>query len=69
MVDNSIIDCDCPKWNDAGHKYDCVSLVDPNYIKESVPIHFAIMASGEVKITLNQFTFHQDGNPFQHQCS
>ena len=69
MVDNSIIECDCPKWNDADHNYDYVQSVDAHYIKEFVPIRFAIMTSGEVKITLNRFTVDHDGELFQHRCS
>ena len=69
MANNSIIECDCPIWNDAGHKYDYVPLVDAHYIKEFVPICFTIMASGEKQITLNKFTVDQDGNLFQQCCS
>ena len=69
MVDNSIIECDCPKWNDADHNYDYVQSVDAHYINEFVPIRFAIMTSGEVKITLNRFTVDHGGELFQHRCS
>ena len=69
MADRSIIEFDCPKRNDAGHKYDYVKLVEAHYIKECLPIRFTIMSPGEVKITLNHFTVDQDGNMFQHCCS
>ena len=69
MEYNSIIEFDCPKWNDAGHIYDYVESVEAHYIKEFVPIRFAIMTSGEVKITLNLFTVDQDGNMFQQNFS
>ena len=32
-------------------------------------IRFIIMASGEVKISMNRFTVDQDGNLFQQCCS
>ena len=69
MVDKSIIVCDRPKWNDARYFYDYIESVEAHCIKEFVPIYFAIVSSGEVKITLNCFTIDQDGNSFQHRCS
>ena len=69
MADNSIIDCDCLKCNDSGHKYDYVELVEAHYMKEFVPICFYIMTSSEVKITLNCFIVDQYGNMFQQYCS
>ena len=69
MADNSIIECDCPKCNDAGHIYYYIESVEAHYIKKFVPICFAIMTSGEVKMTLNHFTVDQDGDMFQQFCS
>ena len=69
MADNSINECDLPKWNDSGHIYDYVKSVEAHYIKECVPIRFAILSSGEVKMTLNHFTVDQNCNMFQHRCS
>ena len=34
MADNIIIECDCLKWNDAGHIYDYVESVEAHYIKD-----------------------------------
>ena len=45
MADNIIIECDCPKWNDAGHMYDYIESVEAHYIKEFLPIRFTIMTS------------------------
>ena len=67
MDENIIIECDCPKWNDAGNIQDYVESVEAHYIKKFVPICFVFMTSGEVKITLNGFTVDQYGNMFQ-QC-
>ena len=69
MADNSIIVRNCLKWNDAGHIYDYVESVEAHYIKEFVPIRFAIRSSGEVKIKLNRFTVDQDRKIFQQHCS
>lgn len=57
-----IIECDLPKWNQAGHIYDYVELVEAHCIKEFLPICFAIMSYGEAKITMNLFTVDETGN-------
>ena len=64
MADKSIIECNCPKWNNSGHIYDYGESVESHYIKECVNICFTIMSSGEVKMTLNCFIVDQDGNIF-----
>ena len=66
MVDNSIIVCDILKWAKEGHIYDYLESVEAHYIKEFVPICFAIMNSGDAKITLNCFIVDQDGKSFNN---
>lgn len=64
MVENSIVECDCPNWNNTEICYDYVESVKPHYIKEFVPIRCVIMSSRKVKITMNHFTVDQDGTFF-----
>ena len=70
LVDNSIIECAPPQWNEDANEYDYVEGANcAPWIKQFTPIRFSVQSSGEVKITLHRFCVRADNNHYFYHGS